>query len=71
MARNPLNDSDVDGNTIAWMADSDRSSKDYEEQEHTCNQCGEVLTDKEVQNWGDICADCRENEIMGDEYGKI
>jgi hypothetical protein len=22
--RNPLNDSDVDGNTIAWMADRDR-----------------------------------------------
>jgi hypothetical protein len=24
--RNPLNDSDVDGNTMAWMADKDRES---------------------------------------------
>lgn len=37
--KNPLNDSDVDGNTMAWMADREPGGP------NKCGRCGEYLED--------------------------
>lgn len=49
MNRNPLNDRDVDGNTMAWLANIDKEIKCL------CNRC-----ECEVREDQDYCDRCKD-----------
>jgi len=65
--RNPLNDSDVDGNTMAWMADQKRENTPRYEDQYFCQGCGKPLVEDDANE--EYCAECqidRAENIMED-----
>ena len=64
--RNPLNDSDVDGNTMAYMMDSDRTRKDDGDAPSiVCPYCGEPVEEYEYIDEMKMCKQCYEEEFGG------
>jgi hypothetical protein len=57
--RNPLNSNDVNGNTMAWMADKDRENTASHEDTYTC-PCGNVVPEEEWIAELQICMECAE-----------
>ncbi len=64
--RNPLNGSDVDGNTVAWNYHKGRENTASHEDQYFCEDCGCLLTGEtghfDVRGGGAICEECFENE---------
>jgi Zn finger protein HypA/HybF involved in hydrogenase expression len=53
--KNPLNDRDVNGNTIAWMADQEYN---HQEEEWLCPQCKKYVTYDEFNHKTNMCYSC-------------
>ena len=71
MGKNPLNDKDVDGNTLNLNLDSDRTrADDGDEQDYICGQCGDIITKRTSDLYSELCFECWENEERGNKYGK-
>lgn len=55
--RNPLNDSDVNGNTMAFMADQDRENAPSYQDQYRCD-CGELIEEHEFIHELKMCQTC-------------
>lgn len=63
MDSNPLNNREVNGNTMAWMAHQDmdrRRSDDGDEPGVVCDSCGETVLSSEICGHG-YCDYCKED----------
>lgn len=57
---NHLNDSDVDGNTMAWMNDKKRDEGIEHEDRYICRSCSAFVLERNFNHKFKVCNECLE-----------
>lgn len=69
--RNPLNDNDISGNTMAYISQESRENTSSHEDTYSCSNCGDIISTNQHDEHQGLCPDCEENDIMGMKFGGI